>query len=140
MAATIPSPAIPPQRPFVATIHPIASWGAAVRYCVSAFAPRTGIDAEPKFLFGGKINEASLRQFVCSGNADPSVEFSGYGAGCPPAELHPELRDAITALRRANQRLQRAGGDWGGHKEDTLKATNAAIVQLQQCLPYDQAQ
>lgn len=55
----------------------------------------------------------------------------------PPAELHPELRDAITALRRANQRLQRVGGDFGGHKADTLKATNEAIVQLQLCLPYD---
>jgi hypothetical protein len=58
-------------------------------------------------------------------------------APAAPADLHPELRDAITALRRANQRLQRVGGDWGGHKADTLKATNEAIVQLQLCLPYD---
>jgi hypothetical protein len=69
-----------------------------------------------------------------------ALSFPVMVPAAPPAELHPELQDAITALRRANQRLQRVGGDWGGHKEDTLKATNAAIVQLQQCLPYDQAQ
>jgi hypothetical protein len=69
-----------------------------------------------------------------------ALSFPVTVPAAPPAELHPELQDAITALRRANQRLQRVGGDWGGHKEDTLKATNAAIVQLQQCLPYDHTQ
>jgi hypothetical protein len=65
------------------------------------------------------------------------LSFPLTAPAAPPADLHPELRDAITALRRANQRLQRVGGDWGGHKADTLKATNEAIVQLQLCLPYD---
>jgi hypothetical protein len=67
----------------------------------------------------------------------PALSFPLTVPAAPPADLHPELRDAITALRRANQRLQRVGGDWGGHKADTLKATNEAIVQLQLCLPYD---
>ena len=69
-----------------------------------------------------------------------TLSFPLTAPAAPPAELHPELRDAITALRRANQRLQRAGGDFGGHKADTLKATNEAIAQLQLCLPYDQGQ
>lgn len=67
----------------------------------------------------------------------PALSFPLTAPAAPPADLHPEIRDAITALRRANQRLQRVGGDWGGHKADTLKATNEAIVQLQLCLPYD---
>lgn len=66
-----------------------------------------------------------------------ALSFPLIAPAAPPAELHPELRDAIAALRRANQRLQRVGGDFGGHKADTLKATNEAIVQLQLCLPYD---
>jgi hypothetical protein len=66
-----------------------------------------------------------------------ALSFPLTAPAAPPAELHPEIRDAIAALRRANQRLQRVGGDFGGHKADTLKATNEAIVQLQLCLPYD---
>ncbi len=69
-----------------------------------------------------------------------ALSFPLTAPAAPPAELHPEIQNAITALRRANQRLQRVGGDWGGHKADTLRATNEAITQLQLCLPYDQAQ
>ena len=79
------------------------------------------------------------RKPVCSGNSDPGVEFSGNGAGAPRG-IASGVRDAITALRRANQRLTARRRRLGGHKEETLKATNAAIVQLQLCLPLDQAQ
>ncbi|MFY9805335.1 MAG: hypothetical protein WA211_03820 [Candidatus Acidiferrales bacterium] len=67
-----------------------------------------------------------------------ALSFPLTAPAAPPAELHPEIRDAIAALRRANQHLQRAGHDFGGHKVDALKATNEAIVQLQLCESYDQ--
>ena len=52
-------------------------------------------------------------------------------------EPHPEIRDAIAALRNAREHLNHAAHDFGGHRVDAIKATDEAIRQLQICLKYD---
>lgn len=52
-------------------------------------------------------------------------------------ERHPEIRNAIRALERAKDDLQKANHDFGGHRADALKACDEAIRQLQLALQYD---
>jgi hypothetical protein len=58
------------------------------------------------------------------------------GAPAKPAD-HPEIRDAIAALRNARGHLQHARHDYGGHRQDAIRATDEAIHQLEICLKYD---
>ena len=53
------------------------------------------------------------------------------------AEPHPEIREAIAALRRAKQHMEHAAHDFGGHRVEAIKATDVAIRQLEECLRYD---
>jgi hypothetical protein len=55
----------------------------------------------------------------------------------PASEAHPEIQRALGALRNARAHLQSAAHDFGGHREDALRATDEAIHQLQICLKYD---
>jgi hypothetical protein len=55
----------------------------------------------------------------------------------PAAERHPEIHQAIEALRSARSHLQQAAHDFGGHRADALRATDEAIHQLEICLKYD---
>ena len=41
-----------------------------------------------------------------------------------------ELRVAMSSLERARRELERAGHDFGGHKGDAMKATDAALHEL----------
>jgi len=52
-------------------------------------------------------------------------------------EPHPEIRDALAALRRAKAHMEHAAHDFGGHRVDALRATDEAIHQLELCLKYD---
>ncbi|MBV9144543.1 MAG: hypothetical protein JO065_01415 [Acidobacteria bacterium] len=52
-------------------------------------------------------------------------------------EHHPHIRSAIRELQEAKRELQSASHDFGGHREDALKACDEAIRQLQQALQYD---
>ena len=52
-------------------------------------------------------------------------------------ERHPHIRSAIRELQEAKHELQTADHDFGGHREDALKACDEAIRQLQQALQYD---
>src|ERR1700683_1633013 len=58
-------------------------------------------------------------------------------AAAPAPEPHPEIRDALEALRKAKFRMEHAAHDFGGHREDAIKATDEAIRQLQICLQFD---
>jgi hypothetical protein len=58
-------------------------------------------------------------------------------AAAPAAEPHPEIREAIGALRNARMHMEHAAHDFGGHRADALRATDDAIRQLEICLRYD---
>jgi len=58
-------------------------------------------------------------------------------AASPAPERHPEIRAAINSLERARMHLKDAAHDFGGHRVEALKATDAAIEQLRICLQYD---
>jgi hypothetical protein len=60
-------------------------------------------------------------------------------AAAAPAAVpdHPEIRDALAALRRAKEHLEHAAHDFGGHRADALRATDDAIHQLEICLKFD---
>jgi len=61
----------------------------------------------------------------------------------PPAtgeqhhERHPAIRNAIHALEKAKEDLQKADHDFGGHRESALKECDAAIAELKLALQYD---
>jgi len=52
-------------------------------------------------------------------------------------ERHPHIRGAIKELQEAKRELQTASHDFGGHREDAVKAVDEAIHQLQLALQYD---
>ncbi|MBZ5662316.1 MAG: hypothetical protein LAO08_18095 [Acidobacteriia bacterium] len=52
-------------------------------------------------------------------------------------EPHPEIREAIGALRRAKAHMEMAAHDFGGHRVEALKATDEAIRQLELALKFD---
>ena len=54
-----------------------------------------------------------------------------------PAEPHPQIREALGALRRAKEHMEHAAHDFGGHRVEALKATDEAIRQLELCLKFD---
>lgn len=49
-------------------------------------------------------------------------------------ERHPHIRAAIHELREAAREMKEAAHDFGGHREEALKATDGAIEQLKICL------
>ena len=54
-----------------------------------------------------------------------------------PAQVHPEIRDAIASLRKAKGHLQHAAHDFGGHRAEALRTTDEAIRQLEICMRFD---
>jgi hypothetical protein len=54
-----------------------------------------------------------------------------------PPEHHPEIRQAIAALRRAKEHMEHSDHDFGGHRIEAIRATDEAIRQLEFCLKYD---
>jgi hypothetical protein len=54
-----------------------------------------------------------------------------------PREPHPQIREAIAALRRAKEHMEHAAHDFGGHRVEALRATDEAIHQLEECLKFD---
>ena len=60
-------------------------------------------------------------------------------AAAPAAlpEPHPEIREAIGALRNARAHLEHAAHDFGGHRVEAIKAIDESLHQLQECLKYD---
>jgi hypothetical protein len=50
--------------------------------------------------------------------------------------MHPRLARAIEALRDARAYMEQAPHDFGGHKADAIRATDAAIRELDFALAY----
>ena len=60
---------------------------------------------------------------------------SGAGEGAQGKhEKHPHIRAALHELREATRELKEAAHDFGGHREEALKASEGAIEQLKICL------
>ena len=65
----------------------------------------------------------------------PAPAATATSAAYP--ERHPQIREAIAALRRAKEHMEHAAHDFGGHRVEALRATDDAIRQLEECLKYD---
>lgn len=74
---------------------------------------------------------------AANGKASPAAASLPREAAATPAEPHPEIREAIRALRQAKEHMEHAAHDFGGHRVEAIRATEAAIQQLQECLKYD---
>jgi len=55
----------------------------------------------------------------------------------PAVPRHPEIQEAIAALRRAKDHMEHAAHDFGGHRVEALRATDEAIHQLEICMKYE---
>jgi hypothetical protein len=70
-------------------------------------------------------------------NAVPAAAPQPNTTTATPAEPHPEIREAIAALRHAKEHMEHAAHDFGGHRVEAIRATDVAIHQLEDCLKYD---
>ena len=70
-------------------------------------------------------------QGVTSGNA------VNVTPGMAKHEKHPHIRAAIRELEGAKKELKEAAHDFGGHREDALRAADNAIEQLRKALEFD---
>jgi hypothetical protein len=50
---------------------------------------------------------------------------------------HPHLHQSMDALRVARQDLIEAHHNFGGHRDDAIKAIDAAMYHLDMCIRYD---
>jgi hypothetical protein len=55
----------------------------------------------------------------------------------PDPQRHPEIRQALAALRTARAHIHDAAHDYNGHREEALRAVDSAIHQLEVCMQYD---
>jgi hypothetical protein len=72
-----------------------------------------------------------------SAPATPAASALPATPAATPAEKHPEIREALGALRRAKEHMEHAAHDFGGHRVEAIEATNRAIEQLELCLKFD---
>ncbi len=57
--------------------------------------------------------------------------------GVAAAEPQPLMRDALSELREAANRLDKADHDKGGHREKALELTRAAIREVEEGIHFD---
>ena len=50
---------------------------------------------------------------------------------------HPQIREAMDALKNAREHLEHAAHDFGGHRVDAIHAIDDAMHQLEICMHYD---
>jgi hypothetical protein len=72
---------------------------------------------------------------VPAATAQPAA--ASPAAAAEPAPPHPEIRDALEALRRARKHIEEGAHDFGGHRADALRATDEAIHQLELCMKFE---
>ena len=66
--------------------------------------------------------------------ATPAANALPATPAATPKEPHPQIREALAALRRAKEHMEHAAHDFGGHRVEAIEATNKAIEQLELCL------
>ena len=76
--------------------------------------------------------------FPAAAPAAPPAAKGATATAAPAApERHPEIHAAIESLEHARMHLKEARHDYGGHREEALRATDEAIRQLKICLEFD---
>lgn len=80
---------------------------------------------------------AMPQQSAAKSNFVPTTQDRDHDRDKDRNERHPHIRAAIRELQEAKHELQTASHDFGGHREDAVKACDEAIRQLQQALQYD---
>jgi len=58
------------------------------------------------------------------------------GVSSAQAEPHPKIKQAIHALESARDDMKHAAHDFGGHREDALRACDEALRQLHLALDW----
>jgi hypothetical protein len=82
----------------------------------------------------------SVKTTTASPKAAAAVPAATPQPAATPAALpepHPEIRQAIGALRIARAHLEHAAHDFGGHRVEAIKAIDESLRQLQDCLKFD---
>jgi hypothetical protein len=80
---------------------------------------------------------ALVLAFTLAAPAAPTGPAKIAGTATAAPGTHPEIRDAIAALRRARDHMEHAKHDFGGHRVEAIRATDDAIRQLEIGLKYD---
>ena len=76
--------------------------------------------------------------FPAGAPAAPPAGKAATATALPAApERHPEIHAAIESLEHARMHLKEARHDFGGHREEALRATDEAIRQLKICMEFD---
>jgi hypothetical protein len=68
---------------------------------------------------------------------DPTPNAKPAAAAPLPPEKHPQIHEALEALRNSKEHLEHAAHDFGGHRVEAIRAIDEAIHQLEICLQYD---
>lgn len=70
--------------------------------------------------------------FVLAGLFVASLGINSAGA-----DRQPLMQDALASLKSARDALKNANHDKGGHRVKALELTNAAIVQVEKGIAFD---
>ena len=69
--------------------------------------------------------------------AEPPYYYPGRPHIEAGVEHHPHLHRVIEELEGARHEIMESGHDFGGHKEEAVRALDAAITQLRLAIQYD---
>ena len=62
---------------------------------------------------------------------------ASFGMNSAGADRQPLMQDALASLKQAATTLKAANHDKGGHRVKALELTNAAIVQVEKGIAFD---
>jgi hypothetical protein len=62
---------------------------------------------------------------------------ASFGMNSAGADRQPVMQDALANLKQAQAALKNANHDKGGHRVKALELTNAAIVQVEKGIAFD---
>jgi hypothetical protein len=77
-----------------------------------------------------------LFAFPAAAPAAPNPPVPPANAAAPAPNPHPQIQAAIYSLQQARLHLMEASHDFGGHREDAVKAIDKALHQLEICMQY----
>ncbi len=63
----------------------------------------------------------------------------GLASSALTAEKHPHMRGAIRLLNQAQQQLERAADDYGGHRARALQLARQAEAEVKEGIAWDDA-